>query len=95
MAYWESVFNNTKFLSLDDTISQALQLANSTDGYDPDVSTTDSSPTNPDTPPTDPNSPIIPGSCPPIPPKKRHRNAAEKFVSLPPPCCQTARKRQM
>ncbi|THV50531.1 hypothetical protein BGAL_0146g00070 [Botrytis galanthina] len=79
MAYWESIFNNTDYLSLDDTISQAIQLANSTDGYDPDMPTTDSPPTNPVTPPTNPNSPIIPDPCPPAPPKKRHRNAAEKF----------------
>ncbi|TGO09288.1 hypothetical protein BTUL_0172g00100 [Botrytis tulipae] len=68
------------YLSLDDTISQAIQVANSTDGYNPDMSTTESPPTNLDTPQTDPNSPIIPDSCPPTPPKKRHRNAAEKFT---------------
>ncbi|KAF7921071.1 uncharacterized protein EAE97_011339 [Botrytis byssoidea] len=82
MAYWESVFNNTDYLSLDDTIIQAIQLANSADGYDPDMPTPDSPPTNPDTPPTNPNYPIIPDPCPPTPPKKRHRSAAEKFVSL-------------
>ncbi|TGO36726.1 hypothetical protein BHYA_0116g00150 [Botrytis hyacinthi] len=82
MTYWESVFNNTDYLSLDDTISQAIQLANSTDGYDPDMPTTDSFPTNPDTPPTNPNSPITPDTCPPTPPKKRHRNAAENWIGL-------------
>ncbi|TGO69031.1 hypothetical protein BOTNAR_0016g00260 [Botryotinia narcissicola] len=80
MAYWESVFKNTNYLSLDDTISQAIQLANSTDGYDPDMPTTESPPTNPDPPPTNPSPPIIPDPCPPIPLKKRHRNTAEIFT---------------
>ncbi|TGO24778.1 hypothetical protein BPAE_0095g00350 [Botrytis paeoniae] len=80
VAYWESVFNNTNYLSLDDTISQAIQLASRIDGYDPDVPTTDYPPINPGTSPIDPNSPIIPDPCPPTPPKKRCRNAAKKFT---------------
>ncbi|KAI9641368.1 hypothetical protein NHQ30_010170 [Ciborinia camelliae] len=68
MDYWASVFDQTNYLSLDDTILQALQYANSTGDYTPPDTTTDPPPTDPGTPPTDPGTPPTnPGSAPTVP----------------------------
>ncbi|KAJ8068167.1 hypothetical protein OCU04_003737 [Sclerotinia nivalis] len=69
MDYWASAFHNTNYLSLADTINQAIKLANIANSCDSNGTTTEPPPTDPNTPPTVPDSP----------PKKK-RNPWQRFL---------------